>query len=115
MAKNKVSKKKKLPIAKFQAGNTSATVWTHKAKYKGKSFDSFNVEIVKNYKDDEDEWQKTSNFNKQDLVKVEVVLRQAINFLYLKVEKDKDDDDNDEDEETKEDKKEDKYDDDDDE
>ena len=98
-------KKKVLPVAKFQAGNVSATIWKRTAKSKkGQEFEAFNTEIVKNYTDESEEWHKTSNFNKEDLVKVFIVLNKSMKYLYLKgFSEDKDDEDEDEDEDENED------------
>lgn len=96
----KKTSKKNLPEKSFRAGNVSSSIWKREIKpKKGKSFIVRNVEIVKNYTDEDGKWNKTSNFNKQDLIKAEVVLRQSIDYLYtLKDEEDEETEDEDEDE-----------------
>lgn len=74
MAENK-------PAHKVKYGAVSATTWEKKIKGKdGKEFTVYNTEIVRNYKNG-DKWEKTSNFQKNDLPKVEVVTRKAFEWL----------------------------------
>jgi len=56
------------PKQKFRAGQVSLTVWENDVKDKDFKTESF--KIKKSYKDKDDKWQTTSNFNKQDLINV---------------------------------------------
>lgn len=69
MAKEKAKAKGKTvkPVYKARSGQVLATIWEKEIKKDKLKFTVFNTEIVKNYKDDDDEYQKTSNFSQQDL------------------------------------------------
>lgn len=72
------------PSEKFKCGNVTATIWENKAKTKdGKEYSFFNVAIERNFKNDKDEWNKSSSFMKNDLPKVELVTRKAFEYLSL--------------------------------
>lgn len=75
------------PEQKFRAGSITATIWAKEVPSRDKKtmVTLYNTEIVKNYKDGE-EWKKTNNFNKEDLIKVSVVLNKVVEFLYLNEE-----------------------------
>jgi hypothetical protein len=82
----KTVEEKKKPLAKFKAGKISATVWDREVEKKDSKdvYTIYNVEIVKNYTiDDGKTWKKTNNFGKEDLVRVEIVTRKALEFLML--------------------------------
>jgi len=84
--KKEQTEQKKKPEQKFRAGSVTATIWAKDIEVtrdgKKTSVTVYNTEIVKNYKDGE-EWKKTNNFGKDDLVKLQVVLAKATEFLYL--------------------------------
>ena len=71
------------PIKTFRAGTVTASVWEKKTEVNKKEVTFYNVSIVKNYKDDKDEWKQTNNFAREDLVKVALVTNKAIEFIYL--------------------------------
>ena len=73
------------PEFKARAGQIVGTIWKNERK-EGQDFDTFSVNIVKSYKDKEDSWKNTNNFNLNDLVKVEIVTRECLKFLTLKTE-----------------------------
>lgn len=77
---------KKEPLQKFRCGQVTATIWEHEKEKDGKKFNVYSVEIVKNYTDKDDQWNKTSNYNKDDLAKVLVCVQEAMRFLYLNEE-----------------------------
>lgn len=79
--KEKIEKQQ--PIKKFRAGNVSATIWKQTTKIDGKDVEFYNATIERNYKDKQDAWQQSSSFQKNDLVKLDTVLRHTIDFLYL--------------------------------
>jgi hypothetical protein len=82
----KKSEKENKPVVTFRAGVVSASVWKKTETINKKDVDFFNVTLVKNYKDKEDEWKSTSSFNREDLVKARLVLDKAIEYIYLKEE-----------------------------
>lgn len=77
------------PAQKFRAGSVTATVWSKEITVKDRKepVTVYNTEFTKNYKDGE-EWKKTNNFNRDDLIKLKVVLDKTIDFLYLNEEED---------------------------
>jgi len=74
------------PDKKLQSGQISATIWKKQIEVKNNEVDVYSVEIVKNYKNEKGEWNKTSSFNKNELINVKVVLDEAIKELFLKNE-----------------------------
>lgn len=72
------------PAQKFRAGSVTATVWGKEIKLEGRKdpVTVYNTTIVKNYKDGE-EWKQTNSFNRDDLIKLQVVLGKTVEFLYL--------------------------------
>jgi hypothetical protein len=81
--------KENKPLMKYKSGMMTATIWNKEVEKDGKTYEFQNVEIVKNYPKEKDkegkviEWAKTSNYNKEDLPHVKVVLDEAIRFLFL--------------------------------
>ena len=88
MAKEIKKEIKNKPVANFRAGQVTASVWATKKEINKKEITFFNVTIVKNYMDDEEEWKQTSSFNREDLVKVLLVTNKAIDYVYSKHEED---------------------------
>ncbi|MCR4335326.1 MAG: hypothetical protein NUV57_02195 [archaeon] len=72
----------KTPIAKFQAGNVSVSVWENDAK-EGRHFKS--VSIQKNYKIGE-QWKSTNSLNINEIPKAILALQKAYEHLALKDE-----------------------------
>lgn len=81
---NKTPAKQK-PVKKFRAGNVTATIWSKEIALEGRKelVTVYNTSITKSYKDGE-EWKTTDSYNRDDLIKVHVVLQKTIEFLYLK-------------------------------
>jgi len=75
------------PEQKFRAGSVTATIWGKEIKIEGRKdlVTVYNTEFAKSYKDGE-EWKKTNNYNRDDLVKLQVVLAKTLEFLYLNEE-----------------------------
>ena len=80
----KCSRKKNLPEKKFRAGALSATVWKNTIEKEGKTFDFKTVSLERSYKDNNDEWQTTSNMRINDLPKAVLVLNKAYEYLALR-------------------------------
>lgn len=77
-------KTKKLPEKVFQAGQIKASVWKNDRK-EGQDYDTFSVKVTKSYTLDEGKtWNETSNYNLNDLPKVELVTKKAYEYLALK-------------------------------
>lgn len=80
------------PVKNFKSNGITATIWKKVVVKDNISYDMYNVEIVKNYPKTKDktgkvtEWSKTASYNKDDLMNVQVVLNEAVKFLYLKEE-----------------------------
>lgn len=75
------------PVEKFRAGAITATIWSKDMTTNGKTYPVFNVAIERNYLDKDKKWQKTSNYNANDLPKVVLVAQQAYEYLVTKHEK----------------------------
>ena len=85
--------KSNLPETKFRAGQVTATVWSKMVDVNKKSVKFYNVTFEKSYKDKDDEWQTTNSFAREDLVKLELVTRKAIEYIYLSKDKADEEDD----------------------
>ena len=72
------------PIKKFKAGAITATIWENQTKNnKGESITYKSISFDRNYKDANDEWQKTNSLRTNDLPKAALVLNKAYEFLML--------------------------------
>lgn len=76
---------KNMPKAKFKVGSVEATVWENKIE-DGKVFQSVN--ILRNYKDKNGEWQKTNTFRINDIPKLRLVCDKTYEHLTMKIEDD---------------------------
>ena len=77
-------KKADPPVKKYRAGGIVASVWENKGKDKNGNETKFNtVSMDRSYKDQDNEWQKTSSLRKNDLPKAVLVLNKAFEFLSL--------------------------------
>lgn len=74
----KAEDNKKLPAKKIRIGNVTATVWLNDAK----SGKFYNINVVRNWKDDKDEWHQTSDYTRNDLPKVQTACMQAYEWLF---------------------------------
>jgi hypothetical protein len=68
------------PEQTFKAGAITATIW----KNQKNNFETFIVQLEKNYKDSTGNWKKTSNLNTNDIPKAELMLKKAYEFIVLK-------------------------------
>lgn len=103
MSKEKIKKDKVKPVMKFTDYPVSATIWKKDIKVEKKTITVYNTELVCNYKDDDEEYQKTSSFKELDLLKASQLCQKAYNWIcnskqkdYESKNKDSDNDDNDE-------------------
>jgi len=71
--------KAKKPVSEIQYGVIKATIWEH--HHDPSSF--FTVDIYRIYKDANNKWKKTYNFNLSDLPKVEKVAADAYREIYV--------------------------------
>lgn len=94
MKNKKAKKEKKMPEAKFRAGSVTATVW----KNEGNEFTSYTTALERSYLDKNDEWQKTSSFNLNDIPKAVLVLNQAYKHINQVARQKENADESDEDE-----------------
>lgn len=69
------------PAFKCRSKNVSATVWKKEVKKDKLSFTVYNTEIVKNYKTEDGEYEKTSNFSQEELGDVIVVSQMAQQYI----------------------------------
>lgn len=69
------------PVKKFQAGAICAAVWNNTHQVDGEERDFLTVTIERRYKDKNDEWQSSNSFAANDLARLEVVTRQALEYL----------------------------------
>lgn len=88
MAKEVSKKENKKPVATFRAGQVTASVWSKVETINKKEVTFYNVTIVKNYKDKEEEWNQTSSFGREDLIKVLLVTQKASEYVYMHKETD---------------------------
>ena len=74
----------KKPEAKFRAGSITATVWKNTGTTKDKNdYEFLTCNVERNYKDKDENWQKTSSFRTDELPKVMLVSSKAYEFMAL--------------------------------
>jgi hypothetical protein len=76
------------PVANFRDFPVTASVWKKTIKADKKSFVVYNTTLQCTYKDDEGEYQNTSNFKEQDLLRVSQVALKTYNWILNQKEKD---------------------------
>lgn len=72
-----------MPEKKFVSGGISATVWKNTAEKDGKEFEYHTVSVERNYRDEKEEWHKTSSMRVNDLPKIALVSQKAYEYLTL--------------------------------
>ena len=77
---------KKMPETKIRVGQIVATIWKNDRK-EGQDYDTFSVEISKNYTDKDENWKKTSSYNQNELPKVALASQKAYEYLSIKQDK----------------------------
>jgi hypothetical protein len=102
----KTSKKKESvkPVMTFKDYPVSVSIWKKNIKVEKKNITVYNSTVVSTYKDDDDEYQTTSNFKEQELLKVSLLTQKAYNWILNAKQKDYDESkkDKEEEEETEE-------------
>jgi hypothetical protein len=87
MATNPKAESKKnenAPTKKYRAGAIGVSVWKNTVQNdKGESYDKYSVSTQRSYKDKNDEWQKTTNMNVNDLPKLITLLQKAFDDLVM--------------------------------
>lgn len=71
----------KKPEKTFRIGRLSATIWLNEGS-EGNKF--FSVDIVRNYKDQNDNWKTTSSFSHDELLNVATLAQRAEAFIASK-------------------------------
>jgi len=70
------------PKKTFRFGQITASVWENEIEIeKGKFVKNYSVTVARNYQTKEQKWASTNSFRMNDLPKVEVVSRQAYEYL----------------------------------
>lgn len=71
------------PAAKFRDGRLTATIWKNETTKQdtGEISQFYSVDIVRSYKDANDQWQETPSFTGADLLKVANLSTQAYNYI----------------------------------
>ena len=71
------------PAGKFRDGRLTATIWKNETSNKetGEIGHFYSVDIVRSYKDENDQWQETPSFTGADLLKVANLSTAAYNFI----------------------------------
>ncbi len=72
------------PTTSIRAGGVKASIWENKTK-DGNVY--YSVSLTRSYKDADDKWQETNSYYRDDLPKVELVMRKAFEFIHLEVER----------------------------
>jgi hypothetical protein len=71
-------------VEKYKSGQVSATIFSSEVTKDKKTYTQYSVKVVKSYTlDDGKTWKETNNYNKDDLVKLQLVISKATEFLYL--------------------------------
>lgn len=75
------------PTKKFRAGAIEVAVWENEITTEdGKTFKKQSVSMQRSYKDKNDEWQKTTNMNANDLPKLISLLQKAYDSIIVNKE-----------------------------
>ena len=71
------------PVAKFRDGRLTATIWKNESTKRetGEVSEFYSVDIVRSYKDANDQWQETPSFTGADLLKVANLATAAYNQI----------------------------------
>ena len=101
--KKTVKKSKNKPVISFKDYPVQISIWKRDAKVDKKTVTFYDSTITSTYKDDNDEYQTSSNFSEQNLLKTALLCQKAYNWIINAKQKDfenkKEDDDTDEDDE----------------
>ena len=73
--------KKTLPVHKAKLGFVQLAVWANEHKVDGAPRTFHTITLERNYKDDNDEWQKTTQLRARDLGNAIALLQEAQRFL----------------------------------
>jgi hypothetical protein len=84
MKQEKQTKNKNSPVQKFVSGVLHVAVWETIIEKDKKTMKFYNVTYERSYKDKDDDWQKTTNIQAQDIPKVVMLLNKAYEWIYLK-------------------------------
>ena len=76
----------KLPRHVARSGAVSATTWVNARTVDGQLIEFPQVELVKNYRDTNGAWQKTSRFEPTDLLDVAAVAKRVYEALGIREE-----------------------------
>ena len=71
------------PAESFRAGGVKATIWENSTK-DGNSY--YSVTLTRSYKDGDD-WKETNSYYRDDLPKVELVMRKAFEFVHMEADR----------------------------
>lgn len=71
------------PVAKYRDGRLTATIWKNESTKRetGEVSEFYSVDIVRSYKDANDQWQETPSFTGADLLKVANLATAAYNQI----------------------------------
>lgn len=82
--KPQTTEQKSKMVKQFRAGKVTATVFEKEMTQDGKTFPIYAIKVTKSYSlDDGKTWQDTNNFTRDELVKIQIVVNKAIEFMYL--------------------------------
>lgn len=73
-------------IKKFRCGKIEATIWENEIEINENKIKTLNTKIEKQYKDKDGNWQKTNQYNKNELADIYFVTLKAIDFVKIKEE-----------------------------
>ena len=69
---------KNKPVGKYKNGAIELTVWENTGKKTdGNNYSFYSYNLVRNYKDSEDNWQKSTSFKTADLPRIVSLLQKA--------------------------------------
>ncbi len=72
------------PEVDFRVGAISAAVWRNTETEGDREISRFSVKIIKQYKDENDDWRDTTTFFQHDLPKLTLVAQKAYEYISLK-------------------------------
>ena len=72
------------PEATFRLGNVSATTWCNESKTENGSREFRSVNLEQRYRDSEGNWQSSSSFTLDQLLRLQVCISKAIDHISSK-------------------------------
>jgi hypothetical protein len=78
-----MSQEKSKPIKNFRSGNIQASIWRNEVDKEGQTVVHHSVRIQKQFRNDEDNYQETNYYFREDIPRLILVAQKAFEFISL--------------------------------